>query len=48
VIGQYADSLIEDDGELKLTHKRITVERVLHLPKASELWRGIEASVPAN
>ncbi|RBY83675.1 nuclear transport factor 2 family protein [Geodermatophilus sp. TF02-6] len=35
VIGSYADVHVERDGELKLAHKRIRVDRVLHLPAAS-------------
>jgi 3-phenylpropionate/cinnamic acid dioxygenase small subunit len=38
VIGVYDDVHVEHDGELRLTHKRIRVERVLELPASSGLY----------
>jgi 3-phenylpropionate/cinnamic acid dioxygenase small subunit len=40
-IGQYRDTLVEDDGVLKLGHKRISVERVVALPAGSTEWVGV-------
>lgn len=35
VVGVYDDVHVEQDGELKLAHKKITVQRVLHLPAST-------------
>jgi 3-phenylpropionate/cinnamic acid dioxygenase small subunit len=35
IIGVYDDVHVERDGELKLTHKKIRVQRVLQLPAAT-------------
>jgi 3-phenylpropionate/cinnamic acid dioxygenase small subunit len=45
VMGQYADDLRDEDGTLRLVHKRMIDERVQHLPAASSTWPGVEASV---
>jgi 3-phenylpropionate/cinnamic acid dioxygenase small subunit len=38
VIGEYDDVQVEVDGQLKLAHKKITVQRVLHLPPAGQAF----------
>ncbi len=38
IIGVYDDVHVEQDGELKLAHKRITVQRVLRLPVSEGLY----------
>lgn len=38
VIGVYDDVHVERDGELRLAHKKIRVERVLHLPASEGLY----------
>jgi 3-phenylpropionate/cinnamic acid dioxygenase small subunit len=45
VFGSYHDILREVDGELKLAHKKIRVQRVLHLPKARQDWVSASAAV---
>jgi 3-phenylpropionate/cinnamic acid dioxygenase small subunit len=40
VFGEYADSLCEVDGALRLVHKRIRVERLVDLPASSADWPG--------
>jgi ketosteroid isomerase-like protein len=41
VIGQYSDSLREVDGQLRLIHKRITVERVVAIPAGTQEYAGV-------
>ncbi|MEV0945158.1 nuclear transport factor 2 family protein [Rhodococcus sp. NPDC049939] len=36
LFGRYSDSLVESDGDLRIAHKRITVDRVMNLPEASK------------
>ena len=36
VTGTYADDHVERDGELVIAHKRISVDRVVHLPAAEQ------------
>ncbi len=38
IIGVYDDVHVERDGELKLAHKKIRVERVLELPASTGLY----------
>lgn len=38
VIGDYDDVHVEVDGELRLAHKKIAVQRVLHLPPADSAY----------
>jgi len=38
IIGVYDDVHVEVDGELKLAHKKITVERVLELPASEGVY----------
>ncbi len=38
IIGVYDDVHVEQDGELKLAHKRITVQRVLQLPASTDIY----------
>lgn len=47
VIGSYSDSMREVDGQLRFTHKRITVERVVTIPSGTALYTGA-APVPAE
>jgi SnoaL-like domain len=35
VIGQYSDSMREVDGQLRFSHKRITIERVVAIPSGT-------------
>ncbi len=41
VIGQYSDSLREVDGQLRFSHKRITVERVVAIPGGTDQYAGV-------
>jgi hypothetical protein len=41
VIGQYSDSMREVDGQLRFSHKRIRVERVVAIPAGTEEYAGI-------
>jgi SnoaL-like domain len=41
VIGEYSDSVREVDGQLRLTHKRITVQRVVTIPSGTTQYGGI-------
>jgi 3-phenylpropionate/cinnamic acid dioxygenase small subunit len=45
LIGSYHDILREVDGELKLAHKKIRVQRVLQLPTAHQDWVSASAAV---
>ena len=47
VIGQYSDSLSEVDGQLRFSHKRITVERVVAIPAGTSEYAGVPP-VPAG
>ena len=47
VIGQYSDSLREVDGQLRFSHKRITVERVVAIPAGTQEYAGVPP-VPAG
>ena len=47
VIGQYSDSLREVDGQLRFSHKRITVERVVAIPAGTSEYAGVPP-VPAR
>lgn len=38
IIGVYDDVHAELDGQLRLAHKKITVQRVLHLPASASLY----------
>ncbi len=38
IIGLYDDVHVEQDGDLKLAHKKITVQRVLHLPASAGVY----------
>lgn len=38
IIGVYDDVHVEQDGELKLAHKKITVQRVLKLPASEGVY----------
>jgi len=45
LIGYYEDILTEVDGDLKIAHKQITVQRMIQLPQATGDWVGaLEAS----
>jgi hypothetical protein len=41
VIGQYSDSMREVDGQLRFSHKRIRVERVVAIPAGTEEYAGV-------
>jgi len=41
VIGQYRDSMREVDGQLRFSHKRINVERVVAIPAGTEVYVGV-------
>lgn len=41
VIGQYSDSMREVDGQLRFSHKRITVERVVAIPSGTQEYAGV-------
>lgn len=41
VIGQYSDSMREVDGELRFTHKRIAVERVVTIASGTAEYTGV-------
>ena len=47
VIGQYSDSLREVDGQLRFSHKRIAVERVVAIPAGTSEHAGVPP-VPAG
>jgi hypothetical protein len=47
VIGQYCDTLLEVGGQLRLSHKRITVERVVAIPAGTAEYAGVPP-VPAG
>ena len=47
VIGQYSDSLREVDGQLRFSHKRITVERVVAILAGTSEYAGVPP-VPAG
>jgi SnoaL-like domain len=47
VIGQYSDSMREVDGQLRFSHKRITVERVVAIPAGTGKYAGVPP-VPAG
>jgi len=36
VIGEYSDSMREVDGQLRFTHKRITVQRIVTISQYAE------------
>ena len=40
VIGEYCDSMREVDGQLRFTHKRITVQRVVTIPSGTTQYMG--------
>lgn len=40
VIGHYSDTLAGEGSRLRIAHKRIVVDRVLHLPQATTSWVG--------
>ena len=44
VIGQYSDSMREVDGQLRFTHKRITVQRVVTIPSGTTHYADVRAS----
>jgi SnoaL-like domain len=41
VVGQYSDSLREVDGQLRFSHKRIRVERVVAIASGTEQYAGV-------
>jgi SnoaL-like domain len=41
VVGQYSDSLREVDGQLRFSHKRIKVERVVAIASGTEQYAGV-------
>jgi 3-phenylpropionate/cinnamic acid dioxygenase small subunit len=41
VIGQYSDSMREVDGQLRFTHKRIMVERVVTIASGTAEYAGV-------
>jgi hypothetical protein len=41
VIGQYSDSLREVDGQLRFSHKRIKIERVVAIPAGTGEYAGV-------
>ena len=41
VIGEYSDSMREVDGQLRFTHKRITVQRVVTIPSGTTQYAGV-------
>ena len=41
VIGQYHDSMREVDGQLRFSHKRIRVERVVAIPSGTGEYAGV-------
>jgi hypothetical protein len=41
VMGQYSDSLREVDGQLRFSHKRITVERVVRIASGTKEYAGV-------
>jgi hypothetical protein len=41
IIGQYSDSMREVDGELRFTHKRIAVERVVTIASGTAEYTGV-------
>jgi SnoaL-like domain len=47
VIGQYSDSMREVDGQLRFSHKRITVERVVAIASGTDEYAGV-TPVPAG
>lgn len=42
VIGRYDDSLVDIDGQLRIQHKRISVEGVVDLPRTFMEWGGYQ------
>jgi hypothetical protein len=38
IVGVYDDVHAEVDGQLRLSHKKIHVQRVLHLPASAALY----------
>ena len=42
VVGRYEDSLVDNDGQLQIAHKRIYVEGSLDLPEVSRDWNGYQ------
>jgi hypothetical protein len=44
VIGQYSDSLREVDGQLRFSHKRITIERVVTIPAGTREYTGVPSA----
>lgn len=46
IIGSYQDILREVDGVLKLAHKKISVQRVIQLPQATQAWVGAGVAAP--
>jgi hypothetical protein len=46
VIGQYSDSIREVDGQLRFSHKRIRVERVVAIPSGTEQHAGFTPLSP--
>ena len=41
VVGQYCDSLREVDGQLRFSHKRIKVERVVAIASGTDQYAGV-------
>ena len=41
VVGQYSDSLREVDGQLRFSHKRIKVERVVEIASGTNEYAGV-------
>ena len=41
VVGQYSDSLREVDGQLRFSHKRIKVERVVAIASGTDQYAGV-------
>jgi hypothetical protein len=44
IVGVYDDVHVEVEGELRLAHKKITVQRVLHLPAAQGTYAHVGRS----
>lgn len=42
VVGRYHDSLVDNGGQLQISHKRIFVEGSLDLPEVSRDWNGYQ------
>lgn len=46
ILGNYSDTLVGESSNLRIAHKRIAVDRVLHLPRATTSWVGAGAAPP--